>query len=161
MKAACDDELLLTLTIFVEHGRQQEAAIFYETAVGAVRTKTHLLPSAVQTETIHIREGEVMALDLRVGDRVIAICGSNPRREAEPSRGGPFFLKEKGAGATVFRLEVNDAEAVLKRAVTAGAAIRDALQVANDGHRCASFFDPFGHIWALHERVAVAKREAA
>ncbi|MGI6853913.1 glyoxalase superfamily protein [Mesorhizobium sp. 1B3] len=150
LKAACDEEMSLTLTIFVEHGRQQEAALFFEAALGAVQTQAH-----------HLRDGELMALDMRIGDRTISICGSNPHREAEPSRGGPFFLKEKGSGSTIFRLDVRDAAVVLKRAVAAGATIRNAPELADNGHRVAAFFDPFGHIWGLHEKSAAMNRQAA
>ncbi|QRM32696.1 glyoxalase superfamily protein [Microvirga sp. VF16] len=150
LKAAFDNAMSLSFTIFVKHGREREAALFYEAALGAVQTKAH-----------HLHEGELMAVDMQLGDRTISICGSNPHREAEPSRGGPFFLKENGSGSTIFRLEVRDAAAVLKTAVAAGATIRNRLEVADDGHRVAAFFDPFGHVWALHERDVAMNRQAA
>ncbi|RCI80068.1 VOC family protein [Brucella anthropi] len=150
LKAASDNEMSLSFTVFVEHGRQQEAALFYQAAFCAVQTKTHRL-----------QEDELMAVELELGGWQIAVCGSNPRREAEPLRGGPFFLKEKGAGSTVFRLEVNDAEAVLKAAVAAGATVRDKVEIADDGRRVATIFDPFGHIWGLHEKAIASVRQAA
>ena len=150
LKAESDKAASLSFTLFVEHGRQEEAATFYRAALGAVRTKTH-----------YVQRQEPMAVDLELGGLLISICGSNPRREAEPWRGGPFFAKEKGAGSAVYRLEVDNVAAVLKTAVAAGANIRDGLQVADNGHRVATIFDPFGHIWALHEKTAVTTKQAA
>ncbi|WP_348525746.1 glyoxalase superfamily protein [Mesorhizobium sp.] len=150
LKAASENETSLSFTLFVEHGRQQEAFLFYQAAFGAVRTKAHCLQG-----------NELMAVELELGGRQIAVCGSNPRREAEPQRGGPFFLKEKGAGSTVFRLVVNDAAAVLKAAVAAGAAVRDKVEIADDGRRVATIFDPFGHIWALQEKNVATTRQVA
>lgn len=73
----------------------------------------------------------------------------------------PFFPKEKGAGSAVYRLDVDNVAAMLKTAVAAGAGIRDSLQVADNGHRVATIFDPFGHIWALHEKAVATTTQAA
>lgn len=149
LKAVSDNETSLSFTLFVEHGRQQEASLFYQAAFGAVETETH-----------YLQDREIMAVELNLGGQRLTICGSNPRREADPSRGGPFFLKEKGAGSTIVRLEVNDAAAVLKAAVAAGATVRDKVGIADNGHRLAAIFDPFGHIWGLHEKDIAVKQAA-
>jgi uncharacterized glyoxalase superfamily protein PhnB len=47
---------------------------------------------------------------------------------------------------------VNDAGEILHRALAAGATVRDKLQVSTLGFRAAAFFDPFGHIWGIHEK---------
>lgn len=149
LKAASDNEISLSFTLFVQHGRQQEAALFYQAAFGAVQMKTY-----------HLHDNELLAVDLDIGGRQIAVCGSNPHREADPLRGGPFFLKEKGTGSTIFRLEVNDVSAVLKAAVAAGASVRDRIAIAEGGHRAAAIFDPFGYIWGLHEKRMASKQAA-
>lgn len=140
LKAACEKDLSLGLTIFIEHGRQAEAVRFYEAAFDTSST------------AFYSPDNRWIGFDLRVGDNAISIAGANPRREAEPSRGGPFFPKEKGAVNVVLRLTVNDAEEALHRAIVAGATVRDKLQVSIEGFRVATFFDPFGHIWAITER---------
>lgn len=140
LKAACDNNLSLSLTIFIEHGRQAEAVRFYEEAFDTSST------------AIYSPDSQWVGFNLRVGDTVISIAGANPRREAEPSRGGPFFPKEKGAVNVILRLTVTNIEEVLDRAIVAGAAVRDRLQVGIEGFRLATFFDPFGHIWAITER---------
>lgn len=150
LKAETNKTVSLSFTLFVEHGRQEEAALFYRTAFGAVRTKTH-----------YLQRQEPLAVELELGGWLISVCGSNPRREAEPWRGGPFFPKEKGAGSAVYRLDVDDVAAVLEAAIAAGASIRDSLQVADNGHRVATIFDPFGHIWGLHEKAVATTKQAA
>jgi uncharacterized glyoxalase superfamily protein PhnB len=149
LKASCDAEMRVSITIFVEHGREQDAAAFYATAFEASRTKTRTIA------------GEVTSVALRLGDMEICVSGANPRRQAEPNRGGPFFPKGDGAVSTVFLLHVGDPDAALRRAVAAGAVVRDRLQVSTDGRRSASFFDPFGHIWAIVERAPGSERRAA
>jgi uncharacterized glyoxalase superfamily protein PhnB len=123
--------------------------LFYQSAFGAVQMKTY-----------HLHNNELLAIDLEIGGRLIAVCGSNPHREADPLRGGPFFLKEKGTGSTIFRLEVNHVSAVLKAAIAAGASVRERIAIAEDGHRTAAIFDPFGYIWGLHEKRMASKQVA-
>lgn len=138
-KAACDDEVTLSTIIMVEHGRQKEAAEFYAAAFDAV-----LIGTYVQAE-------ELLGVDLRLGETKFSVSGSNPRRELEPSRGGPFYPKGNGSVSSILRLEVRDLDAVLKNAVEAGAVIRDKPAMSTEGYRVASVFDPFGHIWGLIE----------
>ncbi|WP_438278932.1 glyoxalase superfamily protein [Nitrobacter sp.] len=140
LKAACENDLSLTLTVFIEHGRQAEAVRFYEAVFDT------------SSIAIYSPDNQWIGFDVRVGDSVISVAGSNPRREAEPCRGGPFFPKEKGAVNVILRVTVADAEGVLQRAVAAGAMVRDKLQVSTHGFRAAAFFDPFGHIWAIEEK---------
>ncbi len=150
LKAGSDKATSLSFTLFVEHGSQEAAAIFYRAAFGAIKTKTHFL-----------QDKEPMAVELELGGSLISVCGSNPRREAEPWRGGPFFPKANGSGHAVYRLEVDDLAATLEAAVAAGASIRDPLQVADYGRRSATIFDPFGHIWGLHEKTTARTTHAA
>jgi len=130
LKAACDDNVSLSLTIFIEHGRQAEAVRFYETVFDTPST------------AIFSPDDQWIGFDLRVGDTVISIAGANPRREAEPSRGGPFFPKEKGAVNVILRLTMNDVEDVLHRAIVAGATVRDKLQVSRAGLTCRDVLRP-------------------
>jgi uncharacterized glyoxalase superfamily protein PhnB len=148
LKAACDKNLSLSLTIFIEHGRQAEAVRFYEEAFDTSST------------AIYGPDNQWVGFDLRVGDTVISIAEANPRREAEPWRGGPFFPKEKGAVNVILRLAVSNVEDVLHRAIVAGATVRDKSQVSIDGFRVATFFDPFGHIWAVTERSPSHRSDA-
>lgn len=148
-KAVSEGTMTISSTIFVEHGRQREATAFYKKAFGAILLREHA------------HRGDVIAVDLQFDGLIISIAGANPRREAEPWRGGPFFPKEPGFVSTVMRLEVKDAAAVLVAARSAGATERDKLQMDAEGHRVAVIFDPFGHMWAIRERQQNARRAAA
>ncbi|MGO4837460.1 glyoxalase superfamily protein, partial [Rhizobiaceae sp. 2RAB30] len=134
LKAASDREAAITITVFIEHGRQSEAVDFYRAAFGADLLRRY------------IHDDMLIAVELRIGETLISVSGSNPRRELEPERGGPFYPKANGAVSTVLGLEVGDLDTALRRAVDAGAVIRDKPEIATDGRRAAAFFDPFGHI---------------
>ncbi|PWK72667.1 glyoxalase superfamily protein [Aminobacter sp. AP02] len=149
LKANSDAKTELAISIVVEHGREEEAAAFYQRAFGAVRGGVYLF------------EGAPISIDLRIGDVAIQVGGANPRREMEPHRGGPFFPKANGAVSAVFTLEVANTESAVKRAIDAGAIPRGKLEVATDGRRGATVFDPFGHIWGLRDKTPVRLRRAA
>lgn len=149
LKAHCDTKSEFHVSIVVEHGCEEEAAAFYQRAFGAVRGGAYMF------------EGEPISIDLHIGDTAMQVGGANPRRELEPHRGGPFYPKAKGAVSTVFILDVANAEIALQRAVNAGATLRGELDVATDGRRGATVFDPFGHIWALQDRTPLRLRRAA
>ncbi|MBR2687734.1 MAG: VOC family protein [Aquamicrobium sp.] len=140
LSVAHSEDIGITVSIFVEHGREQDAARFYEEAFDAVRTKVH----------------DGVAIDLQVGEMAISVMGSNPRREAEPWRGGPFFPKDHGAVSMTLRLEVKNARLVTARAIAAGAIVRDALQPTAEGWLAAAIFDPAGHIWQICQRRSLA-----
>jgi PhnB protein len=134
------------LTIFVQHGREQQAADFYSEAFEARQLKTYRA------------DGELAGVDMLIGGTCVSVAGSNPRREEEPSYGGPFFPKAAGAVSTIVQLTVPDIEACFAQAIVAGAALRDRVQTDVEGRRVASLFDPFGHIWVLIERQAEPAR---
>jgi PhnB protein len=139
----------LTAAIFVKHGRELEAASFYEVAFSAIRRGEHI-----------VKNGPC-AIDLLIGEQEFTVAGANPHREKEPSLGGPFSPGAKGGVSTLFRLYVDDAERTLIAAVIAGATIRDGLQTSVSGERAASIFDPFGHLWGIVERAPQKRLKAA
>lgn len=142
-------DVIVELSLFVEHGREREAANFYTAAFGA------------QEENTNDIDGALAAVEMRFGNLPVWAAGSNPNREKSPSYGGPFFPKEAGAVSTIFQLKVGNIVGVMQRALSAGAVIRDEIQTDVIGRRVASIFDPFGHIWALVERQAECMSLAA
>ncbi|MCR6498582.1 VOC family protein [Shinella sp. CPCC 101442] len=135
-------EISIEMSLFVQHGREQEAADFYVAAFGAEVIEPYRL------------DGVLMGFAMRFGTVPVAVAGSNPRREQNPSYGGPFFPKAAGSVSAIFTLNIADIEHAVRQASQAGAVIRDAVQMDVLGRRVASIFDPFGHIWALVERKA-------
>lgn len=137
------------LSIFVEHGREAEAEAFYRAAFGAETL-----------EELHVG-GVLAGVKMKFRETVISVVGANPNRESEPARGGPFYPKANGAVSAFILLNVADPEAVLDRAVTAGATIRNQPERDDEGRMMAALFDPFGHIWGLVSVEAAAMRDAA
>ncbi|WP_247643690.1 VOC family protein [Agrobacterium tumefaciens] len=147
--AKMTEDISLEFSLFVERGREREAANFYAAAFGA------------QEENTSDIDGVLAAVEMRFGNLPVWVAGSNPNREKSPSYGGPFFPKEPGAVSTMFHLNVGNIEDVMQRALAAGAVVRDEIQTDIIGRRVASIFDPFGHIWALAERKAEGMSLAA
>ena len=136
------EDISVEFSLFVEHGREREAADFYAAAFGA------------QEENTNDIDGSLAAVEMRFGNLPVWVAGSNPNREKSPSYGGPFYPKEPGAVSTIFQLKVGNIEGVMQQALAAGALIRDEIQTDIAGRRVASIFDPFGHIWTLVGRSA-------
>ncbi|WP_204340493.1 VOC family protein [Rhizobium leguminosarum] len=102
---------------------------------------------------IHKIDGDLAAVEMRVGNLSVCVAGSNPNREKSPSYGGPFFPKEPGTVSTIFQLQVSNVEDVMQRALAAGAMIRDEVQIDIIG-RVASIFDPFANLGRATIRMA-------
>ncbi|WP_421358017.1 VOC family protein [Agrobacterium rosae] len=133
-------DIVVELSLFVEHGREREAANFYAAAFGEQEANTNDI------------DGALAAVEMRFGNLPVWVADSNPNREKSPSYSGPFFPKAPGTVSTIFQLKVGNIEGVMQSALSAGAVIRDEIQTDVIGRRVASIFDPFGHIWALVER---------
>jgi uncharacterized glyoxalase superfamily protein PhnB len=143
------EDTSIQLSLFVEHGREREAANFYAAAFGAQEVDTYSI------------DGALAGVAMLFGELPVTVAGSNPNREKMPSYGGPFFPKQAGAVSTILQLNVGDIDAVFLRAIAAGAVVRDEIQPDTLGRRVASIFDPFGHIWAIVERKAETASLAA
>ena len=130
----------IQLSLFVEHGREREAADFYVAAFDAQEVDTYSV------------DGVLAGVIMRFSELQVTIAGSNPNREKTPSYGGPFFPKQAGAVSAIVQIGVADIEAAFPRAISAGAVVRDPIQADTLGRRVASVFDPLGHIWALVEQ---------
>ncbi|ABD85698.1 VOC family protein [Rhodopseudomonas palustris] len=143
------EDISVEFSLFVEHGREREAANFYAAAFGAREVGTYDI------------DGVLGAVEMRFGNLPVWVAGAHPKRETAPSYGGPFFPKAPGAVSTIFQLKVGSIDGAMQRALAAGAVIRDDIQTDTTGRRVASIFDPFGHIWALVQRKAAEVSRAA
>jgi uncharacterized glyoxalase superfamily protein PhnB len=145
LAAAMKDQVTVQFSIVVQHGRQRQAADFYESVFGAKQVRDY------------VNDNELLGLELQLGSTRFGVSGANPKREAEPSRGGPFYPKAPGAVSSAVNVEVSEVDRVLRRALGEGATLRFGLELDTEGRRCASFYDPFGHIWGLVERAPSGK----
>ncbi|UUX51128.1 glyoxalase superfamily protein [Nisaea acidiphila] len=142
LSARSADEERLSIHLFVEHGRVDEASAFYSSAFGAVEVSRH------------DHQGNTRAVYLALRKTRICVVGSNPKREQNPAIGGPFSPKDKGTVSSVVALDVSDLDKVVQRAVNAGATLRFGPDTDSTGGLAASLFDPFGHIWALAQATS-------
>ncbi len=126
---------MATLTAHLVTGDPVRAGRWYESVLGATELRRITLPS-----------GAVLTIDLQFGDSQIAISDEVPDHGIV----SPLTL---GGTYGALHLEVDDADAVWERALGAGAEVFQPLQDAFWGERTGQFIDPFGHRWAVAQRV--------
>lgn len=112
-----------------------KALQFYGEAFGA--TECMRLPAP---------DGTLMHAEIRIGDSPIMLCDECPDWNAL----SPVTI---GGTAVSIMLYVDDVDAVVNRAVAAGATLQ--MPVADQfwGDRMGSIIDPFGHKWSIATHV--------
>jgi uncharacterized glyoxalase superfamily protein PhnB len=120
-----------------------DAIEFYKKAFGA--TESARLPGP---------DGKVMHAAIRIGDSTVMLADESP----EWGSLGPKSLK--GSPVTI-HLYVDDVDAVVARAVSAGAKVT--MPVADQfwGDRYGKLEDPFGHHWSVATHVRDVSMEEA
>lgn len=117
------------------------AAEWYATALGAEELSRIPLPG-----------GKLMSVELRFGDSTVMLTDEFPERGAVSplALGGTY-------GSLHFRTD--DVDALWQRALEAGAEVFVPLADTFWGERFGQILDPFGHRWALAQRVRVVPPE--
>jgi PhnB protein len=89
---------------------------------------------------------KVSHAELEIGDSLVMLSDSFPQSETRP----PSELGGTSAGIFLY---VEDVDAVVKRAVDAGATVT--MEVADQfwGDRFGSIKDPYGHVWSIATHV--------
>lgn len=91
-------------------------------------------------------DGEsIVHAELRIGDSRVFLCDENP----DMGLRSPTSL---GGASCAFYLYVEDADAAFRKAVGAGATIKQPVTDMFWGDRCGSVVDPFGCQWDLATR---------
>jgi PhnB protein len=90
--------------------------------------------------------GKIGHAELEIGDSRIMLSDPFPQASTRPPQ------ELGGTSASVF-MYVEDVDAVVKRAVDAGATVT--MEVADQfwGDRFGSIADPFGHVWSIATHV--------
>jgi PhnB protein len=91
-------------------------------------------------------DGKVMHAEMRIGGAVIMLHDEAPEWNA-------LSPQTIGDSATSIMLYVDDADAVAKRAVEAGATMTMPVADQFYGDRCGNIKDPFGHKWSIATHV--------
>lgn len=90
--------------------------------------------------------GKVGHAELTIGDAVIMISDEFPKEKVV----GPKSLKGTSVSLAIY---VEDVDAVIARAVKAGARIRRKPEDQFYGDRSGQIEDPFGHVWSVQTHV--------
>jgi PhnB protein len=91
-------------------------------------------------------DGKVGHAELEIGDSLVMLSDAFPQSSMKPP-------KELGGTSAGVFLYVEDVDAVVKKAVDAGATVT--MEVADQfwGDRFGSVQDPFGHVWSVATHV--------
>jgi PhnB protein len=108
---------------------------FYKTAFAATERMRIAAP-----------RGRVGHAELAIGDCVVMLADEHPEMDAR----GPRAI---GGSPVSIHLYVEDVDAVIDRAVTAGANLRRPVANMFYGDRIGSLIDPFGHHWHVATHV--------
>jgi PhnB protein len=124
-----------TLTPYLAVEDAAEAIEYYKRAFGA--------KERLRMET---PDGSIGHAELEIGDSLVMLSDEFPQ-------GSTRSPKELGGTCAGVFLYVEDADAVVKRAVDAGATVT--MEVADQfwGDRFGSITDPFGHSWSIATHV--------
>ena len=108
-----------------------EAIEYYKTVFGATEVMRMAQP-----------DGRIGHAELKIGNSHIMLADEFPEMEHR----GPLSL---GSSPVSILLYVEDADAVVARAVAAGAKILKPVQDQFYGDRSGFIQDPFGHLWGV------------
>jgi len=91
-------------------------------------------------------DGKIGHAELEIGDSIVMLADPFPQASTKP----PHELGGTSAGVFLY---VEDVDAVVKRAVDAGASVT--MEVADQfwGDRFGTVTDPFGHVWSVATHI--------
>jgi PhnB protein len=124
-----------TLTTYLTVDRGTEAIEFYKKAFGAEERFRMDGPN-----------GTIGHAELAIGDSILMLADDSPQSSTKSP-------KELGGSSAGVFMYVEDVDAVVKRAVDAGASLT--MEVADMfwGDRFGTVTDPFGHVWSIATHV--------
>lgn len=112
-----------------------EAIEFYKRAFGA--TERMRMPAP---------DGRIAHAELGIGDSVVMLADQFPQSPATPP-------SELGGTSMSLLLYVEDVDAVVERAVNAGATLTMPVEDMFWGDRFGGIADPFGHVWQIATHI--------
>jgi PhnB protein len=112
---------------------------FCKTAFGAVELSRRANP-----------DGTVVHATLKLGDAMLMVHGEYPNLASRAPQ-------TDGSSSVVIYLYVGEVDAVIERAVAAGASVLIPATNQFWGDRMGRIIDPAGHVWNVASRVAEAK----
>jgi PhnB protein len=124
-----------TLTTYLAVDDAAKAIEYYKQAFGAEELVRMLGP-----------DGKVGHAELQIGDSMLMLSDPIPQSATKPP-------KELGGTSVSAFMYVEDVDAVVEKAVDAGATVT--MEVADQfwGDRFGTVTDPFGHVWSIATHV--------
>jgi PhnB protein len=107
---------------------------------------------AQEEHRITLADGRLIDLEMRLGQSKVVLADEFPEHEA-------LSPKTTGASSAVFYLATDDVDALVARAVAAGAQLTRAAAEWFTGERDAQITDPFGHRWGLTQHIRDVPRD--
>ena len=126
---------MTTLTYHLVTRDPAAAVAWYELVLGAAETSRITLPG-----------GQILTIELRLGDSALALSDEFPDL-------GIVSPQTLGGTYGALHVAVPDADATWQRALDAGATEFEPLHDAFWGMRTGQFIDPFGHRWAVDQHL--------
>ncbi len=124
-----------TLTPYLAVDKATEAIEFYKRAFGAKERSRMLGP-----------DGTIGHAELEIGDSLVMLSDPFPQSSVRPPK------ELGGTSASVF-MYVEDVDAVVAKAVGAGATITMEVEDQFWGDRFGTVADPFGHQWSIATHI--------
>jgi PhnB protein len=119
-----------------------EAIRFYEAAFGAVEVFRMTDPS----------DGRIGHAELRFGETMMMLADEYPDF-------GAVSPDTVGGSPVTFHLATSSTDALLARALAAGATLLRAAADQSFGERVAQVLDPYGHRWTLSQTIETVAPE--
>jgi len=91
-------------------------------------------------------DGKVGHAELEIGDSVVMLADPFPHASTTPP-------SEAGTATAAIVMYIDDVDAVVKRAVDAGATIAEEIEDKFWGDRFGTITDPFGHVWSIGTHI--------
>ncbi|HJX15538.1 MAG TPA: VOC family protein [Candidatus Deferrimicrobiaceae bacterium] len=125
-----------TITSYLTVRGGEKAIEFYKKAFGAE-----------EIGRLHAPDGKtIVHAELKIGDSRLFLG------DEFPAFGNRSPESLGGNGSSLY-LYVEDADAVFRKAVAAGAKMKEPVADMFWGDRCGSVTDPFGHVWSIATHV--------
>ena len=124
-----------TVTPYLAIDGAADAIEYYKKAFGAQETVRMDGP-----------DGSIAHAEIRIGDSLVMLSDPFPESSTIPP-------KELGGSTASVFLYVEDVDAVVQRAVNAGAIIKTEVEDQFWGDRFGTIEDPFGQIWSVATHV--------
>ena len=91
-------------------------------------------------------DGKIGHAEIELGDSIVMLADPFPQSSSKPP-------KELGGTTSSLLFYTDDVDAIVKRAVEAGATLTQEVQNMFWGDRFGQVIDPFGHVWQIATHV--------